>query len=290
MEELVRAMDEASVSEAVVFGLPVVKEWAEWEAEEPSYYLSDNARCYYYSLTDALVARSLESLDPVTRKRFWPLLCGFNPTDRFCARQIEATLDLFPGVFHGIGEILCRHDDLTNLTPKPPARADHPALDDVYELAASRNLPILIHQNASAVGAENAYRFLDELVRALDAHRRTRIVWAHCGVSRRVSPNDHHEHVQNLLGEFENLHVDLSWDPIDDLLFRDGQPREEWVDLVERHSERVVLGSDLVCSFDKLAEKLDRFDPFLSKLSDSAQQDVRSQTARRLYQTNPAGG
>lgn len=55
------------------------------------------------------------------RRRFAPLVCGFNPTDRYAARDIERTLDKYP-FWRGIGEVLCRHDDLTNMTNEETAR------------------------------------------------------------------------------------------------------------------------------------------------------------------------
>lgn len=46
LKALLERMDEAKVEKAVIFGVPVTKEWSEWEPEGPNYYLSDNARCY----------------------------------------------------------------------------------------------------------------------------------------------------------------------------------------------------------------------------------------------------
>ena len=53
---LIWSMDRANVKKAVVFGLPVVKLWAEYDREPPDYYLSNDAQCYHYPLTDFLVA------------------------------------------------------------------------------------------------------------------------------------------------------------------------------------------------------------------------------------------
>ena len=38
-------------------GMPLVKKWDPSEPVKPEYYLEDDARCYWYSATDALVAR-----------------------------------------------------------------------------------------------------------------------------------------------------------------------------------------------------------------------------------------
>ena len=56
------AMDRCGVEDAVVSGMPLVKEWPSEERLRPDYYLSDDSRCYWYSATDVLVARQVESL------------------------------------------------------------------------------------------------------------------------------------------------------------------------------------------------------------------------------------
>jgi len=142
---LLREMDKARVEKCVVFGLPVAKQWPEWENEEPTYYLGDESRCYYYSLTDAIVARSYMDLDAENKKRIIPLICGFSPVDRYAIKHIERVTSLYPGVFRGIGEILCRHDDLSNLTYGQPARINHKALFPIFEFAAQHQLPVLVH-------------------------------------------------------------------------------------------------------------------------------------------------
>lgn len=46
---LVKAMDLSGVSEAVVFGMPMVKKWDYLMRDKPAYYLSNDSRCYFYS-------------------------------------------------------------------------------------------------------------------------------------------------------------------------------------------------------------------------------------------------
>jgi hypothetical protein len=55
--------------------MPVIKIWQENEKQRPDYYLDDDNPCYYYSNTDAIVAREYLSLDKKDRERFFPLLC-----------------------------------------------------------------------------------------------------------------------------------------------------------------------------------------------------------------------
>jgi alpha-L-fucosidase len=82
-QALLREMDKARVEKCVIFGLPVSKTWSEWENEEPNYYLSDEGRCYYYSLTDAIIAQAYMDLSADDKKRIIPLVRGFSPVDRY---------------------------------------------------------------------------------------------------------------------------------------------------------------------------------------------------------------
>ncbi|MDB5330331.1 MAG: 5-oxo-L-prolinase, partial [Phycisphaerales bacterium] len=59
-----KAMDRCGVEDAVVSGMPLVKEWPQEERLRPEYYLEDDSRCYWYSATDVLVAREVQSLPP----------------------------------------------------------------------------------------------------------------------------------------------------------------------------------------------------------------------------------
>jgi len=122
-EALLYCMDAANVGRAVIFGLPVSKLWASGEREAPDYYLANDAPCYYYSYTDVTVAEMVRSLPVEQQARLYPLICGFNPVDRYALRHIERVYAQYPDVWSGIGEILLRHDDLT---PSPTAKRRAP--------------------------------------------------------------------------------------------------------------------------------------------------------------------
>ncbi|QDU37402.1 Amidohydrolase [Maioricimonas rarisocia] len=283
LDAVLAAMDAAGIERAVVFGLAVTKEWSEWEKREPTYYLSDNCRCYYYSLTDAILAEQYLALGPKQQQRLAPLLCGFNPVDQHASRHVERILDLYPDVFHGIGEILCRHDDLTNQLLGQPPRANHPALRQIYSMADARNWPVLIHQDISSVGRHNEPLYLHEIVDPLQEHSGVTFVWAHCGHSRRINVEGHLDHLTRLMDEFDNLCLDYSWYVYDSLICEEGRPRKEWVEFTERFSDRICLGSDIFGRFDELESRMNRYSPLLEQLSDAARRDISDATAERLY-------
>ena len=282
-EALIHYMDAANVGKAVAFGLPVTKLWAEWERERPDYYLADDARCYYYAYTDVTVAEMVRSLPPQQQERLYPLVCGFNPVDRFAIRHVERMFALYPDVWSGIGEVLLRHDDLTALTYGEPARANHRALWPIYEFAADYDLPVLLHENVTSVAHGDYPTYLWELEEVLREFPRTRFVFAHCGMSRRVNVPFYHQMVSRLLDQYPNLWVDFSWIVFDVAICPDRQPSPDWLALTERHSSRICLGSDLVTRFERLGPELQRYDVFLDSLSDEARANVCWRTAERVY-------
>ena len=98
---LCAAMDMAGVSKAVIFGMGIAKQWDDTMPEPPSYYLSNDSRCYYYSATDFLVAEELLAQPQEIRQRFFPFCCGFYCNDRFAADHVEQLLRLYLPVLMG---------------------------------------------------------------------------------------------------------------------------------------------------------------------------------------------
>jgi predicted TIM-barrel fold metal-dependent hydrolase len=285
-EALIAAMDRANVSKAVIFGLPVAKLWAEYDREYPDYYLANDARCYYYGYTDVVVAEMVRALPAEKQQRLYPLMCGFNPTDKYAIRDVERLYAQYPDVWSGIGELLLRHDDLTALTYGDAARANHCALWPVYQFAADHDLPVLMHQNVTAVSKSDHPVYLYELEEALRDFPRTRFILAHCGMSRRVNVPFYHTMVERLLDQYPRLVVDYSWIIYDVSICPDGVPQEGWIELTEKYSERICLGSDLVTRFERLGPELQRYDVFLDQLSEEARENVCWKTAERVYGGN----
>lgn len=286
---LLHYMDSANVSKAVVFGLPVAKLFAASERAVPRYYLDTDGPCYYYSYTDAIVADFVRSAPVEQQSRFVPLVCGFNPTDKHAIRHVERLFAHYPGLFRGIGEILLRHDDLTALTYGEPARANHPALFPIYEFAAEHDLPVLIHQNVTSVTKSDHPIYVWELDEVLSRFPRTRFVFAHCGMSRRVEVPLYHQLVDRLLGQYENLSVDFSWIFFDVLVCPNGRPNPLWVELTEKYRDRITLGSDMVTRFERIGPELHRYDAFLRELSERTRRLLCSGNAERIFEGSARG-
>jgi len=284
---LMEAMEKANIKKSVIFGMPVTKKWMSHRKVKPSYYLSDNAICYYYSMTDEKIAEAYLSLNETNKQKIAPLICGFNPSDMNAVEHVKYLLDKYP-FWRGIGEILCRHDDLTNLTIGEVARPNHPAMFLIYELCIERNIPIMIHQNASATWdeeweGEEYHEYIEELVEALEKYPELQLVWAHCGGARRTRLKHYSGILDDLLGRFPNLSMDLSWVVYDDIICDENGPKKRWVDLFEKYPDRFMLGSDLLGHFDDLGRSLARYNPLIKMLSPEAAKKIAYDNANKMW-------
>ncbi|WP_338724727.1 amidohydrolase family protein [Pseudomonas tolaasii] len=281
MDKLLQAMADARIEHVMISGIPVAKKWHEDEPKRPRYYAGDDADAYWYSATDVIVAAAVNKLAPEQRRHFHPFLSGFNPNDKNSAAHIQRMIDLNPGLWQGIGEVFTRHDDLTALTAGDTPRANNEAMTRIYHLAAENDLPVMLHSNITSKRERNPL-YLAEVEEPLRNHPHTRFIWAHAGTSKEI----HRHQVQmdfllptlsRMLGAYPNLYIDLSWSMLTPYLLDDaGQPRAEWLKLVERFPDRFMLGSDVVGRFNKLGKELRRFDPFL----DALPEDVSRKVAR----------
>ncbi|WP_454564924.1 amidohydrolase family protein [Pseudomonas sp. AIG] len=279
MAKLLTAMKESSVEHVMISGIPVAKKWHEDEPKRPRYYAGDDADAYWYSATDVIVADAVQKLSAEQRPYFHPFLSGFNPNDKNSAALIQRMLDLYPGLWQGIGEVFTRHDDLTALTSGDTPRANNEAMTKIYHLAAENDLPVMLHSNITSKREKNPL-YLKEIEEPLRNHPHTRFIWAHAGTSAEI-----HRHqtqlpfllptLTRMLEAYPNLFIDLSWSMLTPyLLDEQGTPRPEWLALVEKYPERFILGSDVVGRFNKLGQEMHSFKPFLDALPETIAQKV----------------
>ena len=277
MKMVLAAMDAAGVDDTMICGMPLVKEWALSEHEQPQYYLDDDARCYWYSATDVLVARAIEKLAPEERKRFHPFICGFNSADRNAVEHVKRMLEWYPDVWEGIGEIMTRHDDLTALTYGDPAHADAPSLEPIYDLAGKLGIPISVHSDISSVWRRQPI-YVSEVETALKRHPQTKFIWCHAGISRRIVVPTIVDELRRLLKENANVWIDLAWVVFDDYLVKEGKPSTAWIGLIEEFPDRFMIGSDKVGHFVDYPHEMQRYYGFLDAL--------KPETARKVGRDN----
>ena len=132
IEAVLWAMDRANVSHALVSGMPFLKKWSENESFRSGYYLDSSSRVVRARDTDYHIALAIDDFrraggEEAERQleRLHPCVSGFDSTDLGAVDMIAKRMMEFPGVFKCIGEVMSRHDDLTNLTTGDRLRANH---------------------------------------------------------------------------------------------------------------------------------------------------------------------
>ncbi len=286
IEALLRGMDEAQVDHVMVSGMPFVKKWSENEPFlRPRYYLDSSSRVKRARDTDITVAsaivdyRAAYADDPARLAelaKIHPFITGFDGTDLGAVDLIVKRIKEFPGIWEGIGEVMSRHDDLTNLSFGERPRADHPALVRVCRFAGQHYLPVSIHHNIAPISRSPSEikppLYLDEFVQLLRQCRweedgidyATRFIWCHAGISRRVTIADLPFWIEEVLTEAgEQIYIDLSWVVLEDYIYQD---LDRWVELIEQFPGQFMIGSDAVGGASRIDQELDRFDRLLAEL------------------------
>ena len=181
------------------------------DPRRPLYYLEDDARAYWYSATDPLVARAVESLPAEQRHRFHPFITGFNGTDLgavdHVVRMLECTRTSGRASARSWGATTT---SLPSPTVRPPGPTT-PALNPIYELAADRDLPVSVHQNVGSVWLREPV-YLHECgetpssdIPGLVSSGATR------ASGRRIVIPDLTVHLARMLLTYPNLWIDVSW-------------------------------------------------------------------------------
>mmetsp|Transcript_7060 Transcript_7060/g.8113 ORF Transcript_7060/g.8113 Transcript_7060/m.8113 type:complete len:452 (+) Transcript_7060:84-1439(+) len=284
---MAKAMNEANVSKAIVFGMPCCKKWEQQEPSAPLYYQDDNSDCYVYHYADQMVADAWLACPDHVRERFAPCFASFNPTDKFAIQHVERMWNKYPGMWRSIGEVMCRHDDLTTmLQDKETPTANHPGLKPVYEFCAEKDVPIIVHHNSTQMLEEDGtWEYLWEIEEVVDQFPQLKFVWAHCGVSRRVSEPNHHKMCDMMLRKHPNMYLDMSWVVWEDVICdKQGNPKSEWLQVIERHQDRCMIGSDQVGQFEGLLHKeITKYYKLFNQLSDTAARKVAYDNCEELF-------
>jgi hypothetical protein len=251
------------VGRSTLFGIPLQQQWSYANSGDfaPTYYLQSDAPLYYYSFTDAYIASVYRSLSKEDQSRFDPMITGFNPADMYAVDHIRRVLDMFPGVFTGLGEFTIHKEFVSSKIAGETASLTNPALDRVLEFAGDAGLVVLLHNDIDVPfakqDAEPAY--LSQMKRLLVRHPETSIIWAHMGLGRVVHPVQvsagtawraptHIEIVEAMLRDPALSHVnfDLSWDEVAKYAVATPDTIARVTTLLNRYPDRFVFGTDTV--------------------------------------------
>ncbi len=266
------------VKRAAVFGIPLQQRWDMHTNIRPNYYLHDDQSLYYYSAIDAIIAAEYQALPRTRRQMFDPMIVGFNPTDGHAVDHIRNMLLTFPGVFSGIGEFSIKKEVVSSKIAGGAANIEDPALGRILDFAAETGLVALLHCDLDAMISHNSQRptYLQALRDLFRRHPKTTIIWAHTGLGRYVKARvGHTDQLASLLSSHPNLFVDISWDVVAQQFLRGGKLKPEWKRFLERHSERILFGSDVVApTFAKYDKLLLLYNSIWRELSEKAVKNI----------------
>ena len=280
------------VGRTAVFGIPLQQKWDYFESGDraPDYYLHSDAALYYYSFVDAIIAEEYQLLSPADQKRFDPMITGFNPTDMYAADHIRRVLELYPGVFSGIGEFSIHKEFVSSKILGHSASLRNPALDRVLEFAAEVGLVVILHNDIDVVLPTDAQEpvHLGPLRDVLRAHPEVTIIWAHTGLGRFVAPApDHVGLLGDLLSDdaYSHVYCDLSWDEVAKYVVRDENSLAAWAALLERHADRFLFGSDSVApaGSDGYLKTWRDYQPLWERLSEDTRRAIHVGNYERIF-------
>ena len=280
------------VGRVALFGIPLQQEWSYQNSGDfaPTYYLQTDAPLYYYSFTDAYIAMAYRSLSREERRRFDPMITGFNPADMYAADHIRRVLQTFPGVFSGIGEFTIHKEFVSAKVAGEVASLQNPALDRILNFAQTVGLVVLIHNDMDVPFAKEGSQpvYLDQMKSLFKRHPNTTIIWAHTGMGRIVRPiKNHAAQLAEILGdpEFSHVYFDISWDEVAKYVVSSPEATRITADLLNRYPDRFLFGTDEVApsSQEKYLRVFYQYEPLWKLLDEKAREKVQRGNYERLF-------
>ncbi|HKW64083.1 MAG TPA: amidohydrolase family protein [Candidatus Acidoferrum sp.] len=275
-----------------LFGLPLQQEWSYRVDGDraPTYYMHSDAPLYYYSFTDAWIAMAYKSLTKEQQIRLDPMISGFNPTDMYAADHIRRVLQVFPGVFTGIGEFTIHKEFVSGKIPGQVASLQDPALDRILDFAAEVGLVVLIHNDIDVPfakeGAEPAY--LRQMKDLFKRHSNVTIIWAHMGLGRVVRPGRNHAaQIEEILRDpgFRHVYFDISWAEVAKYVVASTEATKTMADLIEHYPDRFLFGTDAAAPTDRPAylKVFNQYEPLWKSLDEQTSRKVRLGNYERIF-------
>ncbi|SRR5579871_2345505 len=280
------------VGRVALFGIPLQQEWSYQNSGDfaPTYYLQTDAPLYYYSFTDAYIAMAYRSLSREQQARFDPMITGFNPADMYAVDHIRRVLQVFPGVFSGIGEFSIHKEFVSAKVAGQTASLLNPALDRILDFAAEVGLVVIIHNDMDVPFAKEGSQpvYLDQMKALLRRHPNTTIIWAHTGLGRVVRPiKNHAAQLAEILSDpaFRNVYFDISWDEVAKYIVATPESTRISADLINRYPDRFLFGTDEVAppNQQQYLRVYYQYKPLWDSLSDGTSEKVRKGNYQRIF-------
>jgi predicted TIM-barrel fold metal-dependent hydrolase len=292
------------VGRSTLFGIPLQQQWSYANSGEfaPTYYLQSDAPLYYYSFTDAYIARMYQSLPKAQQARLDPMITGFNPTDMYGVDHIRRVLELFPGIFSGIGEFSIHKEFVSSKVAGETASLTNPALDRILDFAGQVGLAVIIHSDIdmpfAKAGTEPVY--LKQMRDLLRRHADTTIIWAHIGLGRVVHPVQgqateetaerspaYQEIVEQLVSDptLSHVYYDISWDEVAKYAVANAEVEKRVAAMLNSHPDRFLFGTDNVAPQDQETQLrvYHLWDPIWAQLTAEASLKIRKGNYERVF-------
>jgi hypothetical protein len=292
------------VGRSTLFGIPLQQQWSYGNSADfaPSYYLQSDAPLYYYSFTDAYIARAYQALTTTEQARLDPMITGFNPADMYAVDHIRRVLSLFPGVFSGIGEFSIHKEFVSAKIPGETASLTNPALDRILDFAGTVGLAVILHNDIdmpfAKAGTEPVY--LRQTKDLLRRHPNTTIIWAHIGLGRVVHPTQgqatgdaeerspaYQEIVEQMLQDptLRHVYFDISWDEVAKWAIASPEIERRVAEVFNRYPDRFLFGTDNVAPPDQATQLrvYHLWDPIWARLTPEASLKIRKGNYERVF-------
>ncbi len=251
------------VQRSTLFGIPLQQQWSYANSGDfaPTYYLQSDAPLYYYSFTDAYIASVYRALSKEEQARFDPMITGFNPADMYGVDHIRRVLNVFPGVFTGIGEFSIHKEFVSSKVSGETASLTNPALDRILDFAAEAGLVVILHNDIDMPFAKQDAEpvYLTQMKALLKRHPKTSIIWAHIGLGRIVHPVQvseasatrnptQMEIVEAMVTDpaFNHVSFDISWDEVAKYAVATPESITRVVTILNKYPDRFLFGTDTV--------------------------------------------
>jgi predicted TIM-barrel fold metal-dependent hydrolase len=292
------------VGRSTLFGIPLQQEWSYANSGDfaPTYYLQTDAPLYYYSFTDAYIARAYQALPKEQQARLDPMITGFNPSDMYGVDHIRRVLELYPGIFSGIGEFSIHKEFVSGKIAGGPPSLTNPALDRILDFAGQVGLVVLIHNDMdmpfAKAGGEPVY--LAPMKDLLRRHANATIIWAHLGLGRVVHPvqsqatadteersSAYEQIVEELISDptLSHVYYDISWDEVAKYAVASPEAERRTVRIFNKYSDRFLFGTDNVAPPDQATQLrvYHLWDPIWARLTPEASVKIRKLNYERIF-------
>ena len=290
------------VGRSALFGIPLQQEWSYANSGDfaPTYYLQSDAPLYYYSFTDAYIANAFRSLPPGDQARFDPMITGFNPADMYAVDHIRRVLEIYPGVFSGIGEFTIHKEFVSAKVAGGAPSLTNPALDRILDFAGDVGLVVLIHNDIDVPFAkpDSEPAYLTQMKALLRRHPKTTIIWAHIGLGRVVQPvrssagaamrsSRQADMVEEMLRDhaLSHLDFDISWDEVAKYAVATPESIATVSAMLNQYPDRFLFGTDTVAPAGPEAyfSVYEMWAPVWQRLTPEASLKIRKGNYERIF-------